>query len=278
MFESPAWKLYKTLKTLCEFAVAKVCTDDSISKLDNAISAYLNARIEFRNYYSANAKLNKPLSCKACWLLHYPSQVLNLGPLSLFETNIAESKNGQMRKLSTKANQTKNVLKTTAEREMLQSTVRAQLDKLETSSINSAKSHDKWDDLLPVELSILHKGNVDRRTHYLYRLFSWMGSTFRSKDNMIICYGSVGQPKFGYIDAIASLKSGSQDPIFLVTPVATKQLEHLGCLSIKKLGAKHKLTVTASDLLSARPLLAYECTMPDGNQDILFTLYEALPT
>jgi hypothetical protein len=38
------------------------------------------------------------------------------GPVMLMETNIAEVKNGQMRKLSTKANQAKNVCLTIAKR------------------------------------------------------------------------------------------------------------------------------------------------------------------
>jgi len=53
------------------------------------------------------------------FLLHYPHLIKEIGPLSLLETNIAEKKNGQMRKLSTRANQTKNVLKTITTRYMI---------------------------------------------------------------------------------------------------------------------------------------------------------------
>jgi hypothetical protein len=50
------------------------------------------------------------------WLLHYVHLLKEYGPLSLMETNIAEMKNGQIRQLSTRAIQTKNVCKTIATR------------------------------------------------------------------------------------------------------------------------------------------------------------------
>jgi hypothetical protein len=69
-------------------------------------------KIKFRNDHKGEKFLGAPLTPKSVWLLNYPRQIEAFGPLSLMETNIAEKKNGQMRKLSTRANQTKNVLKT----------------------------------------------------------------------------------------------------------------------------------------------------------------------
>jgi hypothetical protein len=77
---------------------------------------YLQTKIKFRNQYKNQLRLGGHLTPKSVWLLHYEHLVEELGPLSLMETNIAEKKNGQMRKLSTKANQTKNVLKTISTR------------------------------------------------------------------------------------------------------------------------------------------------------------------
>ena len=73
-------------------------------------------KIIFRNEKAGHKFLGEPLVPKSLWMTHYAHLLLDFGPLSLMETNIAEIKNGQLRKLSTKANQTKNVCHTIATR------------------------------------------------------------------------------------------------------------------------------------------------------------------
>ena len=79
---------------------------------------YFQTKITFRDQHKNQKLLGGHLTPKSVWLCHYEHLVEDLGPLSLMETNIAEKKNGEMRKFSTKANQTKNVLKTISTRYM----------------------------------------------------------------------------------------------------------------------------------------------------------------
>ena len=73
-------------------------------------------KIRFRNENEGHKFLGQPLTPKMLWLLNYLGLREAYGPIALMETNIAEIKNGQLRKLSTKANQAKNVSLTITKR------------------------------------------------------------------------------------------------------------------------------------------------------------------
>jgi hypothetical protein len=77
---------------------------------------YPQVKIRFRNENAADKFLGAPLTPKTLWIIHYFRLEEAYGPIVLMETNIAEIKNGQLRKLSTKANQAKNVSLTIAKR------------------------------------------------------------------------------------------------------------------------------------------------------------------
>jgi hypothetical protein len=77
---------------------------------------YFQTKIKFRDEHKGDKFLGSPLTPKAVFLLNYLLLIALLGPLSLLETNIAEKKNGQIRKLSTRASQTRNVLHTISTR------------------------------------------------------------------------------------------------------------------------------------------------------------------
>lgn len=78
---------------------------------------YLQLKIKFRDENKQDPSfLGSSITPKTLWLLQYPGLNAAYGPVMLMETNIAEVKNGQMRKLSTKANQAKNVCLTIAKR------------------------------------------------------------------------------------------------------------------------------------------------------------------
>ena len=83
----------------------------------NFLIFYLQLKIKFRDENKQDPSfLGSSITPKTLWLLHYPGLNAAYGPVMLMETNIAEVKNGQMRKLSTKANQAKNVCLTIAKR------------------------------------------------------------------------------------------------------------------------------------------------------------------
>jgi len=274
MFKTLAWNLYLRLKKLCEHVAAKVFTETSLMDLDDCVMDYLKCRILFKKHYSDDPKLNKQLSCKHCWLLHYVMQVRNLGPLALFETNIGESKNGMLRKLSTKANQTKNVMKTIAERELLRSSLKAHL---QLDMDKQFKSLFPWNHVPKKMISFLKKNNINHITHYVYKTISWMGSTFRAADDMVICYHehNMTAANFGIIEAILSEKTDTEPCLcFIVKPVSTKYVKHLGCLSLNPIAAE-SVIVKHSDLVSARPLEAYP--FPNKPDSYLVNLYEATP-
>ncbi len=77
---------------------------------------FFQLRIDYRIQHKGVKFLGDPTKPKTMWMLHYMRLINICGPLSLYETNIAEQKNGKLRKLSTKANQTKNVLHTISSR------------------------------------------------------------------------------------------------------------------------------------------------------------------
>jgi hypothetical protein len=125
MFGSLAWKMYLVLKRMIEYVVAKVMTTTDVDEMFEWIKVYLDVRIEFRDEYRNEKGLgNGPkvkgnvlnIKPKEYFLSLYKYHVEQGGPLPLVETNIAESKNGEMRRFSQKANQTKNVLKTIGDR------------------------------------------------------------------------------------------------------------------------------------------------------------------
>ena len=80
------------------------------------IHILLQLKIQFRDENKGDTFLGDKLTPKTLWMLHYWKLNKAYGPVMLMETNIAEVKNGQMRKFSTKSNQAKNVCLTVAKR------------------------------------------------------------------------------------------------------------------------------------------------------------------
>lgn len=79
-------------------------------------NAFFQLKIMFREENKGDKFLGAPLTPKTLWLLHYSHLMEDYGPITLMETNVAKIKNGQLRKLSTRANQSKNVCMTIATR------------------------------------------------------------------------------------------------------------------------------------------------------------------
>ena len=107
-FISYLWIFVRSLLMYVEYSIARHTLMH--------IHILLQLKIQFRDENKGDTFLGDKLTPKTLWMLHYWKLNKAYGPVMLMETNIAEVKNGQMRKLSTKSNQAKNVCLTIAKR------------------------------------------------------------------------------------------------------------------------------------------------------------------
>lgn len=101
------WHSFLVLLKICNIAVSPVCTYDTI--------AYLRVLVEEKLYFFKQLYPTEKLLPKHHYMVHYPSQMMRLGPLINSWNMRQEAKLSFIKRLSRKSNY-KNVCKTVAKR------------------------------------------------------------------------------------------------------------------------------------------------------------------
>jgi hypothetical protein len=281
MFGSLAWKMYLVLKRMIEYVVAKVMTTTDVDEMFEWIKVYLDVRIEFRDEYRNEKGLgNGPkvkgnvlnIKPKEYFLSLYKYHVEQGGPLPLVETNIAESKNGEMRRFSQKANQTKNVLKTIGDRTARKYAMEmwAENRREEFQGNGSVKSDWTWSKVPQELFQLLFDNGITSATFHCVASATWLGFTFRAKDNMVLLYGNARKMKVGRLQHVFVNKMDNNNLKFVVKPVQHHFIEKLGCFSISETKTAD-IVIDTSRLISSRPLETYYF---EQTNETIFNIYE----
>ncbi|KAK3915992.1 MAP kinase-activated protein kinase 3 [Frankliniella fusca] len=107
--EDPHWHLFLQLKEITEYVCAPAITMDQVAYLDDLISEFL---LEVKNLFPSC------LTPKLHFLCHYPSQILEFGPLIRLFTLRYESKHTFFKRVIKSCNNYKNVTKTLVKKYM----------------------------------------------------------------------------------------------------------------------------------------------------------------
>ena len=129
------WRLYRLLKRICELLNAEHMSEAQVVELNDKYLDYLDIRISLSKDSEINETVvstdeensdeekacnrTKPrrrsnkvwpaISPKHTFVCHYPSIIRRVGCVSLLHTNRAESKNGQLKRRTRMANNSRNV-------------------------------------------------------------------------------------------------------------------------------------------------------------------------
>lgn len=269
MFKTTAWKMYLTMKKIAELVSAKVVSQKNRLDLRQQVSNYIDMKLKFIEEHKDIKWLSDPCSPKHLWMIHYFNAVNFSGPLCHLETNIAESKNGQLRKHSTKSNQTKNVLKTIFTRELRKSAVlhwtRKSNEESDQHQIISKTKITKKRKEAFTEAGVLLEEVVILKyiDQYNYR--------FRSLEDQVIAHGDEMFSELLYI----LLHKRTKKMKLLVRPLEVEFKKHLGLYFIKD--KKPAKLFEFKNLTSSKPIYIYKGQCVGSTLSNYFSLHESLP-
>ena len=270
LFKSTAWQLYLLSKKLSELVSSKVYSSRTRNDLKEHVAKYLRMKLKFSEEHQDTVWLKDCCTPKHLWMIHYVNAVQLSGPLCHLETNVAESKNGQLRKHSTKACQTKNVLQTIFKRELLKSAVDVWTSKKRGDNQQPHHTIDYTKMSKNKKKAFTEAGVLTDEVDIL-KSVSRYGYIFRSEEGQVV---AEEEEKFSELLYVLSHKISKQ-LMLLVRPVKVEFQKHLGLYFVKE-GKRAKL-LQFKHLVSSRPLFMYEGIGPGGSVVNYFSLHESLP-
>jgi hypothetical protein len=270
MFGTTAWKMYLRMKKISELVTSKVFSKITLSNLRNHIEEYIDLKLRFKEENHDIKWLNDSCSPKHLWMLHYFNAVTVCGPLCQLETNIAESKNGQLRKHSTRANQTKNVLKTIFTRELRKSAVEEWTRKDNQATENQEAV------ILAQKISkryrkALQKAGLQLHDFNVLKFVDKYGYRYRSMEEQVVAHD---QQCFSELSYVLQHKR-SKKLLMLVKPLEIDYKRHLGLYFVKNRGTPRAMVF--KNLTSSKPLFLYEAITSEETRIKYFSLHESLP-
>ena len=271
MFRTTDWAMLLNMNRLMQLVSAKVLSDTNLEELVDVIYDYLKNKLKFKFEQAENAWLNDPLTPKHVWILNYLRLILCCGPLILMETNLAESKNGDMRDFSTKSNQTKNVPKTVTTRELVQHELHAWANRTPESPIEQEIS---WKRLDENEKTKITAAGFLSEDVVVVKSTKKYGHVFKSANRQVIVYLKNGKRCFGEILFLIRNKR-SKKFTFLVQKLDAKIIPHIGVYACTQ--TEDTARVNFEDFLSSKPLNIYETTKHDETELEYFVPHESFP-
>lgn len=225
LLTSKSWKLYLALKRLVISCCKREYKPNDLEQLKTAIRHYLVCRINFRDYYEEKYGKRLDLTPKHGWVTHYARLVSEIGPLVCVDTNIGEIKNAFMKRASQKANQTKNVLKTIANRELFRFSVLELLDKsvLETKFKGTPIEEKKINDDFKAALESFR---LPLSQVTFLKSVVMYGQTFSISNNSGVYYVSENETRFGKISGIVQV-NGTTEVFLIIDKLSQRFLDKL---------------------------------------------------
>ena len=256
------------IKQFYERVTMKEQTAADIELLQMATEKYLTERITFKLENANDARLGGPLRCKHQWLQWHARSVPFTGPLCHLQTNAAEAKNGQLRTMSEKANQTNNVLRTIATRCIGRNAIRQRHTGNEPSAI-------LWKERTEFEVNNEYPDmetacHISTGQFQWYKKMQWFGFKYEGGKNLILIHGRPSRPKVGLLKLVAKATETGMIH-FLTRTMRYKKIPHLGLYRCIEREECDFFPLT--DLLSIRPLQLYRCQFVD-NSKLAFSLSE----
>ena len=270
LFKTTAWQLYLLTKKVSELVSSKVFSSLTRNDLKEQVAKYLKMKLKFSEEHQDKVWLNDCCTPKHLWMIHYVNAVQLSGPLCHLETNIAESKNGQLRKHSTKACQTKNVLQTIFKRELLKSAVEVWTNQRRGETLHLHRTI-KYTKLSKNEKKAFTEADVPTDEVDILKSVSRYCYMFRSEERQVV---AEGEDNFSELLYVLSHKISKQ-LMMLVRPVKVEFQKHLGLYFVKEW--KRAKLLQFKQLVSSRPLFMYEGRGPGGSVTNYFSLHESLP-
>jgi hypothetical protein len=270
LFKTTAWQLYLLTKKVSELVSSKVFSSLTRNDLKEQVAKYLKMKLKFSEEHQDKVWLNDCCTPKHLWMIHYVNAVQLSGPLCHLETNIAESKNGQLRKHSTKACQTKNVLQTIFKRELLKSAVEVWTNQRRGETLHLHRTI-KYTKLSKNEKKAFTEADVPTDEVDILKSVSRYCYMFRSEERQVV---AEGEDNFSELLYVLSHKISKQ-LVMLVRPVKVEFQKHLGLYFVKEW--KRAKLLQFKQLVSSRPLFMYEGRGPGGSVTNYFSLHESLP-
>ena len=270
LFKTTSWQLYLLAKKISELVSSKVFSSRTRNELKEQVTKYLRMKLKFSEEHQNTDWLNDCCTPKHLWMIHYVNAVQLSGPLCHLETNVAESKNGQLRKHSSKAFQTKNVLQTIFKRELLKSAVEIWTSKKRGESQHPSHTID-CKKLNKNKKKAFTEAGVTTDEVDILKSVSRYCYMFRSGEGQVVAEGEENYSELLYV---LSHKISKQ-LVLLVRPVKVQFQKHLGLYFVKD--CKRAKILQFKQLVSSRPLFMYKGIGPGGSVTNYFSLHESLP-
>lgn len=266
MFDSMGWRLFLALRNVLGWTSRKVVFKEELPKFQDVICAYLDIEIEIVRSMREKKMSIRP---KHVWAVHYPWHMMNMGPLSLVDTNVGEQRNCKLKSFSQSANQSKNVLHTISMKDK------------QVASLNQATKTEEVERLGVVNIDQLDKEVQDQAIFILgdpskyvfYKQLKIWGTVFRADGATCVCYGNPIVPSIGLILMVAEhvvTKSIS----LLLQKTSIERDEVLDLLVVTKI--PETFQILPKELVSEKTLVLYNICNFENKEILLCSFPERM--